>query len=158
MPYPGPYTGRENPPGRTRHRKLRASGGDPAGGRNTVDFTPHTDDDVRAMLETIGVGGIDDLFEGVPDSVRLDRRLDVPPPMAEAEVLGLMEALARENRPAGDLVCFAGGGAYDHYVPAPVRHLAFRSEFAIRVGYTPACRGAIHKGGSPGPSREVDHA
>ncbi|MGH2720783.1 MAG: aminomethyl-transferring glycine dehydrogenase subunit GcvPA [Actinomycetota bacterium] len=100
-----------------------------------MDFTPHTDDDVRAMLSTIGVGGIEDLFEGVPASVRLDRRLDVPPPMAEDEVLGLMEGLARENRHAGDLVCFAGGGAYDHYVPAPVRHLAFRSEFA--TSYTP---------------------
>jgi glycine dehydrogenase subunit 1 len=100
-----------------------------------MDYTPHTDDDVRAMLETIGVGGIDDLFEGVPASVRLDRRLAVPPPMAEDEVLGLMEGLAARNRPAGDLLCFAGGGAYDHYVPAPVRHLAFRSEFA--TSYTP---------------------
>jgi glycine dehydrogenase subunit 1 len=100
-----------------------------------MDFTPHTDDDVRAMLETIGVPGIEDLFEAIPAGLRLERRLDVPPPMAEAEVLGLLQRLARSNRPAGELVCFAGGGAYDHYVPAPVRHLAFRSEFA--TSYTP---------------------
>ncbi|HEY8201662.1 MAG TPA: aminomethyl-transferring glycine dehydrogenase subunit GcvPA, partial [Actinomycetota bacterium] len=100
-----------------------------------MDYTPHTDDDVRAMLDAIGVSGIEDLFEPVPASLRLGRPLDVPPPMAEAEVLGLLQRLSRRNRPAGDLVCFAGGGAYDHYVPAPVRHLAFRSELA--TSYTP---------------------
>jgi glycine dehydrogenase subunit 1 len=100
-----------------------------------MDYTPHTDDDVGAMLQTIGVSGVEDLFESIPPTVRLDRPLGVPPPMAEAEVMGLLQGIARSNRPAGDLVCFAGGGAYDHYVPAPVRHLAFRSEFA--TSYTP---------------------
>ena len=100
-----------------------------------MDYTPHTDDDVRAMLEVIGVGDVEDLFEAIPPAVRLDRRLAVPPPMAESEVVRLLEGLSSANRPVGDLVCFAGGGAYDHYVPAPVRHLAFRGEFA--TSYTP---------------------
>jgi glycine dehydrogenase subunit 1 len=100
-----------------------------------MDYTPHTDDDVTAMLEVIGASSVEDLFEPVPAALRLGRPLAVPPPMAEAEVLGLLQSLSRRNRPAGELVCFAGGGAYDHYIPAPVRHLAFRSEFA--TSYTP---------------------
>ena len=100
-----------------------------------MDFLPHTDDDVRAMLEAIGVGSIDDLFESVPDGVLLDRRLDVPPELSEVELIDHLTELASAARGAGDLVCFAGGGAYDHYVPAAVRALAGRAEFT--TSYTP---------------------
>lgn len=100
-----------------------------------MDFTPHTDEDVRQMLAVLGASSVDDLFASLPDGVRLGRPLDLPPPLAESEVRDLLAGLAAQNRPAGDLTCFAGGGAYDHYVPAAVRHLAFRSEFA--TSYTP---------------------
>ena len=100
-----------------------------------MDFLPHTDDDVRAMLEAIGVGSIDDLFESVPDGVLLDRPLDVPPELSEVELIDHLTELASAARGAGDLVCFAGGGAYDHYVPAAVRALAGRAEFT--TSYTP---------------------
>lgn len=100
-----------------------------------MDFTPHTDQDVAAMLNTIGAVSVADLFSPIPDAVRLGRALDLPGPLAEVEVLADLEAMARLNRPTDQLACFAGGGAYDHYVPSAVRALAFRAEFA--TSYTP---------------------
>jgi glycine cleavage system P protein (glycine dehydrogenase) subunit 1 len=100
-----------------------------------MDYTPHTEQDVAEMLETIGLSRVDDLFSQIPDELRLKRPLDIPPPLAESEVLGLVSSLARRDRSTDEMVCFAGGGAYDHYVPAAVRHLAYRAEFA--TSYTP---------------------
>jgi glycine dehydrogenase subunit 1 len=98
-------------------------------------YAPHTDDDVRAMLEAIGLGSLDDLFSQIPASVRLDRPLDLAEGVTEQEILRDLSSLAARNRSAEDLVCFAGGGAYDHYVPAVVWALAGRSEFY--TSYTP---------------------
>jgi glycine dehydrogenase subunit 1 len=99
-----------------------------------VDFIPHTPEDDREMLEAIGLGSLDDLFESVPEAVRLRRPLDVPRALSETELAAHMAELAGRSVGAG-LACFAGGGAYDHYVPAAVRALASRGEFA--TSYTP---------------------
>src|SRR6187397_3146498 len=98
-------------------------------------FAPHTDDDVAHMLRAIGLSSVDQLFEQIPEAVRLDRPLDLPDGVSEMEILADMKALAARNRSAEDLVCFAGGGAYDHFVPAVVWALAGRSEFY--TSYTP---------------------
>jgi glycine dehydrogenase subunit 1 len=98
-------------------------------------FAPHTDDDVREMLSACGLDSLDQLFAEIPPSVRLDRPLDIPDGRSEMEVLSELEALAARNRHAGDLVCFAGAGAYDHYVPPVVWALAARSE--LYTSYTP---------------------
>jgi hypothetical protein len=100
-----------------------------------VDFAPHTDEDVRAMVETIGVGSIDELFSSIPASLRLTEPLALPPGRSELEVLDEVRALAARNRSADDLVCFAGRGAYDHFIPSVVWALAGRSEFT--TSYTP---------------------
>ncbi|HEX2057034.1 MAG TPA: aminomethyl-transferring glycine dehydrogenase subunit GcvPA [Actinomycetota bacterium] len=99
-----------------------------------MDFIPHTPEDDRAMLEAIGLGSLDELFESVPEAVRVGRPLDVPESLSEIELAAHMAELAGRSAGAG-LVCFAGGGAYDHYVPAAVRALASRGEFA--TSYTP---------------------
>ncbi len=98
-------------------------------------FAPHTDDDVRGMLAAIGVGSLDELFRQIPASVALQRSLDLPEGISEQEALEEMRSLSTRNRSADDLVCFAGAGAYDHYVPAVVWALAGRSEFY--TSYTP---------------------
>jgi glycine dehydrogenase subunit 1 len=98
-------------------------------------FAPHTEDDVRQMLDAIGFASVDELFSQIPPSVRLDRPLDLPAGVSEMEILAELSALAGRNRHAGELVCFAGGGAYDHYVPSVVWALAGRSEFY--TSYTP---------------------
>ena len=97
-----------------------------------IPYIPHSDADVAAMLERIGVSSIDELFRDIPEAVRLDRPLDIPDSLAEADVMAEMEALAERNTPR---LLFAGGGMYDHVIPAVVPHLTGRSEFV--TAYTP---------------------
>src|SRR6266571_842754 len=88
------------------------------------------------MLTFLGMSSIDELFATVPAALRLAGGLDLAPGLSEPDTLAVMEALADRNRRTGrELVCFAGGGAYDHEVPATVRRVAFRSEFV--TAYTP---------------------
>jgi glycine dehydrogenase subunit 1 len=98
-------------------------------------FAPHTEDDVRQMLDALGLGSLDDLYAHIPPQVLLDRSLEIPDGVSEMELLEDLSRLAARNRHADDLVCFAGGGAYDHYVPAVVWALAGRSE--LQTSYTP---------------------
>jgi glycine dehydrogenase subunit 1 len=99
-------------------------------------YVPHTDAEIAAMLEFMGLGSLDELWSAIPEALRLAHGLDLAPGASEFDVLADMEAMAGRNRRAGtDLVCFAGAGAYDHEVPAAVRRLAFRSEFV--TSYTP---------------------
>ncbi|MGZ5295495.1 MAG: aminomethyl-transferring glycine dehydrogenase subunit GcvPA [Actinomycetota bacterium] len=98
-------------------------------------FAPHTHDDISQMLATLGLSSLDDLFADIPADVRLDRPLDIPAGVSEMELVADMQALAARNMSADQLVCFAGGGAYDHYIPSVVWALAGRSEFY--TSYTP---------------------
>src|SRR5438093_12118052 len=100
-----------------------------------MQFAPHTDADIGEMLAACGLGSLDDLYGHLPEGVRLDRELDIPEGISEMELVSEMRRLAGRNRHADDLVCFAGGGAYDHYVPAVVWALAGRSE--LYTSYTP---------------------
>jgi len=100
-----------------------------------VDFLPHTPEDLTAMLAELGLGDIGDLFEHIPEGVRLDHLLEVPASLDEVSLAAHLRALAALSKGTADLVCFAGGGAYDHHVPAAVRALASRAEFA--TSYTP---------------------
>src|SRR5688572_20938157 len=89
------------------------------------------------MLAFVGLSSLDELFAAVPDAVRLaGGTLSLADGLSEFDTLDGMERLAGRNRPVGaDLVCFAGGGAYDHEIPSAVTRLAFRSEFV--TAYTP---------------------
>jgi glycine dehydrogenase subunit 1 len=99
-------------------------------------YTSTTPDDLAAMLEAIGVGSLDELFDRqVPAGVRLGRPLDLPAGLPEQDVYAHLRDLAARNVSAEDEVCFLGGGMYDHYVPAVVDMLMERSEFL--TPYTP---------------------
>src|SRR5581483_1922211 len=101
-----------------------------------ADFTPHTDAEVAEMLAFCGLSAIEDLFAHVPAAIRLAAGdLAIAPGLSEADAMARMEALADRNRVGRDLVCFAGGGAYDHDVPAVVRRVGFRAEYV--TAYTP---------------------
>jgi glycine dehydrogenase subunit 1 len=97
-----------------------------------MPFIPHTDEDVRKMLATIGVGGIDALFEEIPAALCGIDLGAVPPGMNEMEVARLMrERAARDGHP----LCFVGAGAYEHHIPAAVWEITTRGE--MYSAYTP---------------------
>jgi glycine dehydrogenase subunit 1 len=100
-----------------------------------VRFAPHTDAEVGEMLSAIGHSSLDELFDRIPPRVRLDRPLDLAEGASEIAVVEELRGLAGRNRHLDELVCFAGAGAYDHYVPSVVWALAGRSEFS--TSYTP---------------------
>src|SRR2546421_3066768 len=95
-------------------------------------FVPHTPAEIEAMLGFLGLDSIDDLFAHLPAAVRLAGGLAIDPGRSEADVLDTLGGLAGRNR---QLICFAGGGAYEHDLPAAGRALAGRSEFV--TSYTP---------------------
>ena len=100
------------------------------------NYVPHTDEEVASMLAFLGLTSLDELFEAVPAAIRLQRALELADGVGEPDVLAQMERLADANRARSDrLVCFAGGGAYDHEIPPVTRALAGRSEFV--TSYTP---------------------
>ena len=97
-------------------------------------FAPHTDADIAAMLAAIGKPSLAALFEHLPPGVRGREDLDLPAGgLSEEEVTGALARLAARNDTAA--VCFAGGGAYDHYVPALIPALLARGE--LLTAYTP---------------------
>jgi glycine dehydrogenase subunit 1 len=87
------------------------------------------------MLAAIGAESIDELFDDVPDGLRLGRPLDLPAGKPEQEVYGYLRDLAALNVSAEDEVSFLGAGMYDHYVPALIDSILSRSEFL--TPYTP---------------------
>jgi glycine dehydrogenase subunit 1 len=99
-------------------------------------FIPHTEDDIAVMLRTIGVARLDDLLEHVPKRLRDRAAIALPPGQSEAEVAAEMSGLAARNRAVSDVFAsFLGGGYYRHFVPAAVRAVISRAEFA--TSYTP---------------------
>ena len=87
------------------------------------------------MLDAIGVGSVEELFESIPVGVRLQGAIDLPPGQPEQAVYAELRELAARNVSAEDEVTFLGAGMYDHYVPSIVDMLMSRSEFL--TPYTP---------------------
>ena len=98
-------------------------------------YIPNTDADVKAMMDVIGIESVDELFQSIPDDLILKRPLRLNSGMSELEIERKMKELGKMNRTTDDLVCFLGAGAYDHYIPSIIKHLAKRSEFY--TAYTP---------------------
>lgn len=98
-------------------------------------YIPISCEQREAMLRAAGVSSIDDLFVDVPATARLARALDLPAAVNEMELTEHLSGLSRANAPATELVCFAGAGCYDHYVPSVVDHIVRKPEFF--TAYTP---------------------
>jgi glycine dehydrogenase subunit 1 len=98
----------------------------------TYKYFPHTEDDLQAMLQKVGVASMDDLYAEVPAGIRFQGDYQLPSEMSELEVRQLFEKLGTQNQ---TLTCFAGAGVYDHYTPAVIPQLLQRSEFL--TSYTP---------------------
>jgi glycine dehydrogenase subunit 1 len=98
-------------------------------------YTPHTPDDVAAMLEAIGAPSLEALIAHVPAALRERARIDLAPGLDEPELRRVMQALAERNTRVPDTAVFLGAGAYPHVTPTVVDHVLRRSEFA--TAYTP---------------------
>ena len=98
-------------------------------------YLPHTKDDIADMLQTIGIGSIDELFDSLPAACRRKKELDLPDPLTEWELNNHMDALASSMAVCPEYKVFIGAGSYDHYIPEVARQLLGRSEFY--TAYTP---------------------
>ena len=101
----------------------------------THPFLALTDDDRDAMLATVGVASVEELFQDIPAGVRLDRELQLEPALSEQELAAHLGELAARNVDSTRELSFLGAGIYDHYVPAVVDTVLQRGEFL--TAYTP---------------------
>lgn len=100
-----------------------------------MKFTQFTDSQIKQALSVIGVDSVETLFAPVPPALRLKGELNIPPGLSEPGLLSDTERLASRNRHCDQLVCFLGGGAYDHFIPTVVDALSMQTEFL--TAYTP---------------------
>ena len=100
-----------------------------------MPFIPNTDADRKKMLDTIGVKSFEELIAAIPQNIRLDKELNLPPALSEYEVIKLIKDYAAKNVSTETHTCFIGGGAYDHYTPSIVGSVIERPEF--KTAYTP---------------------
>jgi glycine dehydrogenase subunit 1 len=100
-----------------------------------VSFLSLTDADREEMLAAIGVESVEELFRDIPEGLRFQGRLDLPPALSEPELVAHLEELAGRNAHTGRELSFLGAGIYDHYVPAVVDAVLARGEFL--TAYTP---------------------
>ncbi|HEX2991581.1 MAG TPA: aminomethyl-transferring glycine dehydrogenase subunit GcvPA [Anaerolineales bacterium] len=100
-----------------------------------MTYIPISPKERDAMLQTIGVKTLDDLFEDIPEKYRFPN-LNLPPALTEMEAMDELSGLAQVNENVRqDLVSFLGAGMYNHYIPSVVDHILRRGEFY--TAYTP---------------------
>lgn len=97
-----------------------------------MPFIPHTKQDEKEMLATIGVASIEELFDEIPEALRVKELPPIPPGLNEMELARLMRSRAVQD---GGMLCFIGAGAYEHHIPAAVWEVTGRGEFL--TAYTP---------------------
>ena len=71
----------------------------------------------------------------MPENVRLQRPLNLPPALAEPDLKRVLYRMAAKNKNLDETLSFLGAGTYDHAIPSVVPHLQRRSEFV--TSYTP---------------------
>lgn len=98
-------------------------------------YISNTRSEQQEMLSQIGLKSPEDLFQDIPQSVRLNRELDLPPAVSEMELVKIIGAKAGKNINLDEYTCFLGAGAYDHFVPSVIDQIISRQEFY--TAYTP---------------------
>ena len=100
-----------------------------------MTYIPISPKERDAMLQTVGVKSLDDLFDAIPKKHRFPE-LDLPPALTEMEAGTLLGEMAQTNENVREhMISFLGAGAYNHYIPAVVDHMLRRGEFF--TAYTP---------------------
>ena len=96
-------------------------------------FVPHSNLDLNVIFEELDISSLEDLFNHIPDELLIKNGLDVEDSLSELEATKYFEDIGNKN--TQNLVCFAGGGHYDVYLPPTVKSLTMRPEFM--TSYTP---------------------
>lgn len=98
-------------------------------------YLPQTEEDIQKICESIGIKSSAELFHTIPDHLKLNQALTLPKALSEQDLLGHLKQLSRTNETVDHYSSFLGAGAYHHYIPVAVWHLASRGEFS--TSYTP---------------------
>jgi len=96
-------------------------------------FVPHSEIDLKKMFNELSINSLDDLFSHLPKELLLEKGLELESSLSELEAISYFENVESKNK--SDLICFAGGGHYDVYLPHTVKTLTMRPEFM--TSYTP---------------------
>ncbi len=98
-------------------------------------YIPHTESDIQEMLSSIGIEKVEELFQSIPKSLRLERPLNLPSALPEANLVQTLKRMENRNLNTEDYSILLGAGAYRHFTPSIVNHLILRGEFS--TCYTP---------------------
>jgi len=98
-------------------------------------YVPNTPEEQQEMLNALGLTSIEELFQDIPEKVRLKDRLSLPEALSEMELKEQMRLLSEKNVNAEQYRCFLGAGSYDHFIPSVVSQMLSRQEFY--TSYTP---------------------
>jgi glycine dehydrogenase subunit 1 len=102
-----------------------------------MTYIPHTESQTRQMLDLIGVSSIEELFQDIKPSLR-PGSFNIPEGISESQAISQLRGVSVKN--ATNLMCFLGGGFYDHYIPAVVDAVTNRSDFyTAYTPYQPEC-------------------
>ncbi|MFL2100186.1 aminomethyl-transferring glycine dehydrogenase subunit GcvPA [Desemzia sp. FAM 23991] len=102
---------------------------------NEFRYLPDTEQDTAEMMETLEIHSIEELFQDIPETIRLREEFTLPETLSESALTTHMRQLAAKNVSTDDAAVFLGAGTYDHYIPSVVDHVISRSEFY--TAYTP---------------------
>jgi len=100
-----------------------------------MDYIPHLPEDIRHMLEALGLDSVDQLFSDIPDNLKLNKEIDIPGSINEIELTRIIREISNLNKTSEDFLWFLGGGCYRHFVPQALNEISHRQEFY--TSYTP---------------------
>jgi glycine dehydrogenase subunit 1 len=101
----------------------------------THPFLPQTKEQIATMLKKINISSVEDLYSGIPSSLRFNGNLDIPDSQSEQETLQKISDILRKNITSDDMISLLGAGIYPHFIPSVVPSIINRSEFI--TSYTP---------------------
>ncbi|WKY45769.1 aminomethyl-transferring glycine dehydrogenase subunit GcvPA [Eubacteriaceae bacterium ES2] len=100
-----------------------------------ASYIPNTNEQKQKMCDVIGIKSVSELFENIPQKVKLEGDLQLPAALSEMELVSHMQKISAKSINLDELTCFLGAGAYDRYIPSAVGNLTSRQEFY--TAYTP---------------------